>query len=243
MKWGWAASLSPFSLVGLSLSWCFPLSFARLTGVPFLTTCQQYYTGYTFRSAGPKDTKHSTLVLLKKSNALVVCRTARLSTLRQRDRGGSWGVAASQEMLEATNTLRTTATRICCHRHRFVGRPLEETECWSYQERLIIPTALFSIHRHGFVHKNIHKENILTQRNGGLDDDGVLQLSKPQHAQFRAASQGHEATDRLLLDRGAQINAASSLDVLRGTGPQRRATRPPISLLVVNCILVQQKGR
>ncbi|RUS15037.1 hypothetical protein BC937DRAFT_92978 [Endogone sp. FLAS-F59071] len=47
-----------------------------------------------------------------------------------------------------------------------VGTPLEDTESLSDQERLVIQTALSSIHRHGFVHNDIRKDNILIKRNG-----------------------------------------------------------------------------
>ncbi|CAG8659745.1 17352_t:CDS:2, partial [Funneliformis caledonium] len=45
-----------------------------------------------------------------------------------------------------------------------VGRPLEDAESLSDQEYLVIQTALSSIHRHGFVHNDIRKENILIKR-------------------------------------------------------------------------------
>lgn len=46
-----------------------------------------------------------------------------------------------------------------------VGRPLEDVESLNNQERLVIQSALSSIHRHGFVHNDICKDNILIKRN------------------------------------------------------------------------------
>ena len=43
---------------------------------------------------------------------------------------------------------------------------LEDAESLSDRERLVIQTALSSIHRHGFVHNDIRKDNILIRRNG-----------------------------------------------------------------------------
>ncbi|CAG8647187.1 11077_t:CDS:2, partial [Paraglomus occultum] len=45
-----------------------------------------------------------------------------------------------------------------------VGRPLEDAESLSDQEYLVIRTALSSIHHYGFVHNDIHRENILVKR-------------------------------------------------------------------------------
>ena len=47
-----------------------------------------------------------------------------------------------------------------------VGSPLKDVKSLSDQERLVIQTALSSIHRHGFVHNDIRKDNILIKRDG-----------------------------------------------------------------------------
>lgn len=47
-----------------------------------------------------------------------------------------------------------------------VGSPLEDAESLSDQERLVIQTALSSIHRHGFVHHDVRLDNILIRRSG-----------------------------------------------------------------------------
>ena len=47
-----------------------------------------------------------------------------------------------------------------------VGSPLEDVESLSDQELRIIQSALLSIHQHGFVHKDIHCNNILVKYNG-----------------------------------------------------------------------------
>ena len=47
-----------------------------------------------------------------------------------------------------------------------VGSPVEDMKSLNNQERLLIQTALSSIHRHGIVHNDIREDNILIKRYG-----------------------------------------------------------------------------
>ena len=103
-----------------------------------------------------------------------------------------------------------------------VGSPLEDVRSLSDQERLVIQRALSSIHCHGFVHNDIHEDNILIKRNGSQFYASFIDFTFSKHGSRHGFQNEMEALSSLLgstvpLQQGSKDSWRPSAASLKGS--------------------------